>query len=138
MPSRSPYRTCIEEAPAGREMLSIAESQTWLSQKSHDQATRAATVRSVSGRRRFVDPTTCEIDYSDAQLEFMHAMQDYKRRSGRMFPTWNEVLEVLKSLGYKRSSLPPDIPSLPPASTRFDRRFQIDVPIHPARDSSRS
>ena len=30
----------------------------------------------------------------------MNAMQEYKQRSGRMFPTWSEVLEVLTSLGY--------------------------------------
>jgi hypothetical protein len=49
-----------------------------------------------------VDPTTCERDYKQAELEFMRAMQEYKRRSGRMFPTWSEVLEVLKSLGYEK------------------------------------
>jgi hypothetical protein len=29
----------------------------------------------------------------------MMAMQEYKRRIGRMFPTWSEVREVLVSLG---------------------------------------
>jgi hypothetical protein len=33
----------------------------------------------------------------------MHAMQDYKKSSGRMFPTWSEVLEVLQGLGYEKS-----------------------------------
>jgi putative nucleotidyltransferase with HDIG domain len=37
-----------------------------------------------------------------AELEFMHAMQAYKRSSGRQFPTWSEVLEVLRSLGYQK------------------------------------
>jgi len=37
------------------------------------------------------------------ELEFMEAMQDYKKSSGRMFPTWSEVLEVLQGLGYKKS-----------------------------------
>ena len=32
----------------------------------------------------------------------MKAMDDYKRKSGRMFPTWSEVLEVVRGLGYKR------------------------------------
>ena len=32
----------------------------------------------------------------------MRAMQRYKQTSGRMFPTWSEVLEVLKSLGYEK------------------------------------
>jgi hypothetical protein len=66
------------------------------------RATRAATARNVSGRRRYVDPTTCERDYSVAELEFMQAMQEYKRTSGRMFPTWSEVLEVLRGLGYDK------------------------------------
>jgi hypothetical protein len=35
-------------------------------------------------------------------MEFMQAMHDYKHQSGRMFPTWSEVLEVLKSLGYEK------------------------------------
>ena len=26
-------------------------------------------------------------------------MQEYKKSSGRMFPTWSEVLEVLQKLG---------------------------------------
>lgn len=51
-------------------------------------------------RRRHIDPTTCERDYSDPELEFMRAMDDYKRKSGRMFPTCSEVLEVVRDLGY--------------------------------------
>jgi hypothetical protein len=35
-------------------------------------------------------------------MEFMMAMNEYKRRSGRMFPTWSEVLEVLQGLGYEK------------------------------------
>jgi hypothetical protein len=53
-------------------------------------------------RRRQIDPTTCERDYSAEEIEFMHAMDEYKRRSGRMFPTCSEILEVVASLGYRR------------------------------------
>lgn len=51
-------------------------------------------------RRRHIDPTTCEREYSEPEIEFMRAMDDYKQSSGRMFPTCSEVLEVLRSLGY--------------------------------------
>ena len=51
-------------------------------------------------RRRHIDPTTCERDYSNPEIEFMRAMDDYKRDAGRMFPTCSEVLEVFRSLGY--------------------------------------
>jgi hypothetical protein len=42
----------------------------------------------------------------------MQAMHDYKQRSGRMFPTWSEVLEVLKALGYQK------LPAAEPAGAR--------------------
>jgi hypothetical protein len=70
--------------------------------KASRRATHAAYCRAASGRRRFVDPTTCERDYSTAELEFMQAMQEYKQSSRRMFPTWSEVLEVIQGLGYQK------------------------------------
>lgn len=63
---------------------------------------RVGERRAKVNRRRQIDPTTCERDYSDAELEFMHAMDLYKRSSGRMFPTCSEVLEVLRDLGYEK------------------------------------
>ena len=53
-------------------------------------------------RRRMIDPTTCERDYLPEEIEFMQALERYKRSSGRMVPTCSEVLEVLRSLGYQR------------------------------------
>ena len=60
-------------------------------------------------RRRHIDPTTCERDYDHQEIEFMTAMDDYKRRSGRQFPTWSEVLEVMRSLGYRQVATPCEI-----------------------------
>ncbi|MDO5552506.1 MAG: hypothetical protein Q4G68_01975 [Planctomycetia bacterium] len=57
-------------------------------------------------RRRQIDPTTCERDYTDAEIEFMNALDQYKRSSGRMFPTCSEILEVLLSLGYRKQESP--------------------------------
>ncbi|QEG37111.1 hypothetical protein [Bythopirellula goksoeyrii] len=55
-------------------------------------------------RRRQIDPTTCERDYSDEEVTFMSALDEYKRKNGRMFPTCSEVLEVIRSLGYVKLS----------------------------------
>lgn len=60
-------------------------------------------VRKKSVRRRLVDPTTTDRLYSPAEWEFMRAMELYKLRSCRMFPTWSEALEVLLSLGYRKN-----------------------------------
>jgi hypothetical protein len=78
------------------------DTQEWVNRRASAQATRAANARQVSGRRRFVDPTTCEREYTVEEMEFMQAMHDYKQSSGRMFPTWSEVLEVLQALGYQK------------------------------------
>ncbi len=39
----------------------------------------------------------------------MSALDDYKRLSGRMFPTCCEILEVFKSLGYEKQALLPTV-----------------------------
>jgi hypothetical protein len=83
----------------------LDDSAAWTNRRASEQATRAAQARQVSGRRRFVDPTTSEREYTEAELEFMLAMNEYKRSSGRMFPTWSEVLEVLQGLGYEKVTL---------------------------------
>jgi hypothetical protein len=36
------------------------------------------------------------------ELEFVRAMDAYKRKFDRPFPTWSEVLGVFKGLGYTR------------------------------------
>ncbi len=92
------------------ERLAEDEGRDWLDPKATDQARRAAQARQVSGRRRLIDPATCERDYSGDELEFMQAMQEYKQRSGRMFPTWSEVLEVLLELGYAKVAEESDAP----------------------------
>jgi hypothetical protein len=53
-------------------------------------------------RRRQIDPTTCERDYSGDEVEFMNALDQYKRANGRMFPTCSEILEVIRGLGYTK------------------------------------
>ena len=60
--------------------------------------------REKVNRRRQIDPTTCERDYTDAEVEFMNCLEEYKRSSGRMFPTCSEILEVLQGLGYEKRS----------------------------------
>ena len=68
--------------------------------------------RAKVNRRRQIDPTTCERDYTADEVEFMSALDDYKRRSGRMFPTCSEVLEVIRGLGYeKRDATVVSLPS---------------------------
>ena len=70
--------------------------------------------RQQGERRRQVDPTTCEKDYSDEEIIFMKAMDAYKRANRRPFPTWSEVLEVLRALGYRKVAEPTALPGNAP------------------------
>lgn len=58
--------------------------------------------RKKVNRRRQIDPTTCERDYTTDEVEFMQALDEYKRKNGRMFPTCSEILEVVRDIGYSR------------------------------------
>jgi hypothetical protein len=68
----------------------------------------ALPAQKKNGRRRQINPSTCERDYSQSEVEFMNALNEYKRTSGRMFPTCSEILEVLQSLGYEKHSAEPN------------------------------
>ncbi len=39
------------------------------------------------------------------EIEFVRAIDRYKRKFNRPFPTWSEVLAILKDLGYTKDSL---------------------------------
>ena len=81
----------------------VPEVDFWTDTKARAAALRASRARQSSKRRRLIDPTTCDRDYSAAEVEFMQAIQTYKHTSGRMYPTWSEVLEVLMGLGYQKA-----------------------------------
>jgi hypothetical protein len=82
----------------------FSETDAWMDKKAQSAAVRASKARQASGRRRGVDPTTCDREYSAAEMEFMQAIQTYKQATGRLYPTWSEVLEVIKKLGYRKSA----------------------------------
>jgi hypothetical protein len=55
------------------------------------------------GRRRADSRRSAEEgELSDEQFAFVMAMDEYKRANKRPFPTWTEVLEVIKYLGYRK------------------------------------
>jgi hypothetical protein len=50
-------------------------------------------------------------DYTEEECEFLMAMDHYKRSARRPYPTWREVLQVLKDLGYRKVTANPEQPS---------------------------
>jgi hypothetical protein len=43
-----------------------------------------------------MDPEVLEVE----RVEFLRAMDRYKRKTGKTFPSWTEVLDVLRSIGW--------------------------------------
>jgi hypothetical protein len=72
-------------------------------------------------RRRQIDPTTCERDYTVDEIEFMAAVDEYKRRNGRMFPTCSELLEVIRTLGYQKQ------PKIEPMATPVVETIAVSI-----------
>ena len=75
----------------------IAESALNAAEWTDPEKPRADCSGKVEGR-------TTPDESVQAEREFIQAIEAYKKSSGRMFPTWSEVLEVLNDLGYVKSA----------------------------------
>lgn len=94
------------EKTSDTENEAFGQSSTMKKTDKKEAASSKPTMRKA--RRRQIDPTTCERDYSNDEIEFMNALDEYKRSSGRMFPTCSEILEVLRNLGYEKNESAPE------------------------------
>lgn len=61
----------------------------------------------MSDTKTASDSTRRKSHYStpveDEELEFIQAIEAFKKENGQPFPSWSEVLRVLKELGYSKS-----------------------------------
>ena len=99
-----PHKACVAEVTIDRRRGPRRESEQGAKLPESTIPPVRLERRQKVNRRRQIDPTTCERDYTDDEIEFMNALDEYKRTSGRMFPTCSEVLEVVRSLGYVKLS----------------------------------
>jgi hypothetical protein len=95
-PGAYPPDTLFHERRSGHDRRADAPSRT----PKADRRTRPE-------RRRRVDPTTFEKQYSPDEMEFMNAMQEFKMRSGKAFPSYGDVLHVARGLGYAKADEEP-------------------------------
>ena len=66
-------------------------------------------------------------DMTDDETEFVLAVASYQKRFARRYPTWREVLNILRCLGYRKvvEPEPIDQPQPPKAADR-DRTANPD------------
>jgi hypothetical protein len=74
---------------------SVVDRRLWLDR-------RRGPGRRLTDERKSAE----EGQMSDEQFEFLMAIDEYKRKNTRPFPTWTEVLEVIKALGYRKVAEP--------------------------------
>jgi hypothetical protein len=78
------------------------------------------------GRRLTDDRKSAEEgQMSDEQFEFLMAIEEYKKKNTRPFPTWTEVLEVIKALGYRRVAEPQSLEK----TKKETKEKEVEVPL---------
>ena len=83
------------------------------------------------GRRRSDERKAAEEgQMSDEQFEFVMAIDEYKRANARPFPTWTEVLEVIRALGYRKVAEPQPLAKHPGSG---DPGTAYETHLHPQR-----
>jgi hypothetical protein len=85
-------------------------------------------------RRRSTDAADLPRPDSDDEIEFLNAMTEYQRRNRRPFPTWGEVLSVLRDLGYGKRQRGPGAPGPRPdwralCSSLLQERDQLQLAL---------
>ena len=53
-----------------------------------------------------------EGEMNDEQFEFLMTIDRYKRENRRPFPTWTEILEVIKAMGYRKVAEPQSLEAM--------------------------
>lgn len=92
--SAYPPDTLFHERRSGRDRRALAVTP---------EPVEEVSERRRTDRRKRIDPTTFEKQYTADELEFMNAMQEFKVRHAKAFPSHGDVLRVARSLGYRQA-----------------------------------
>lgn len=115
-PKKTTNRRGDDEAPAaGKTAATVArntaeeldqtaqENAEFGDRRASDDRRTGLERRRGPGRRRSDSRRSAEEgELNDEQFDFVMAMDEYKRVNKRPFPSWTEVLEVIKYLGYRK------------------------------------
>jgi hypothetical protein len=86
----------------------VAERRSASERRRVDRRVRRDTVavERRSGLERRAEPerrrNINQYDMEPDALELINAVNRFKERTGKPFPTWSEVLGILRSLGYEK------------------------------------
>ncbi len=97
----------IVEANISQQLIdSVIKEQS----NSYTPFAKRGTLKAVLSKNKYSSKcnriTNSDKIYSIEELEFIKAMRSFIEETGKKFPTFSEILDVLKSLGYERSTVP--------------------------------
>ena len=95
-------------------MSEIVDSTKIFEEKRRDVVDRRLGLdrRRGPGIRRSEERKSAEEgEMNDEQFIFLMAIDKYKRQNNKPFPSWTEVLEVVKAIGYRKVAEPQSIDS---------------------------
>ena len=61
---------------------------------------KVGTARTAAAKRR---TSPADVDVDGEVLEFIDALDRFKKQHHKPFPSWSEVLHVLRGLGYRKA-----------------------------------
>jgi len=92
-----------QERRASDRRESVVDRRNQPSAPSSSDSVSKLDRRRGPGRRRTDYRRDAEEGHmNEEQLEFLKAIDEYKRVNSRPFPTWTEVLDVMLYLGYRK------------------------------------
>jgi hypothetical protein len=105
--TQDPSQTAPEPSPAGEgeaEADRRAGDDRRHGERRRKQVPVSVDRRTGEERRRQTDRRRSinQYDLGAEELEFIHAINRFKERTGKPFPTWSEVLRILHELGYEK------------------------------------
>ena len=100
--SAFPTDTLFHDRRGGRERRGLRSTPRGVVAPPPQEPRAPVERRAKKERRRRIDPTTFEKQYTDDELEFMNAMQRFKVQTCKSFPSHGDVLSVAFSLGYRK------------------------------------
>jgi hypothetical protein len=89
--------------PATAPETSVVDRRSGLDRRTIGTATNLERRRGPGRRRTDFTRTAEEGEMNQEQFLFLMAIDAFKQVNGKTFPTWTDVLEVIRKLGYRKT-----------------------------------
>ena len=91
------------DAPAVRPAKDEEEARKQARKSASKGGTKSAEAKQSAASGRDARPTNPDAMEGDV-IELITAVDEYKRKFQRPFPSWSEILDIVKGLGYAKSA----------------------------------